>query len=124
MKNTLTNDHGRVEISDHALAEIAALAATRVTGVAGMGSGSRVEGLAEMLGVHSGLQGVFVEMGQRQVRLRLFLILEFGSDIAEVALQVQENVADAIEKMSALEVGAVDVVVQGIRPASAERKAR
>src|SRR5436190_10096622 len=99
MKNTLKNDLGRIQVSDEAIAEIASLAATKVAGVAGMGSGSRVESLAELLGVKSGGQGVSVEMGGRDVSLRLFLILEFGADIADVALQVQEDVAEAVEKM-------------------------
>jgi uncharacterized alkaline shock family protein YloU len=124
MKNTFKNDHGRVQVSDEAIAEIAALAATRVSGVADMGTGSRVESLAQLLGVQGGPQGVLVEMGQRQVDLRIFLILEFGADISEVALQVQENVAEAVEKMSSLDVGSVDIVIQGVRAASTERKGR
>jgi uncharacterized alkaline shock family protein YloU len=124
MKNTLKNEHGRVQVSDEAIAEIAAIAATKVAGVAGLGSGSRVESLAELLGVRSGAQGVVVEMGQRQVSLRLFLNLEFGADIAEVALEVQENVAEAVERMSSLEVGAVDVVIQGIRLSANDRKGK
>ena len=124
MKNTLKNDLGRIQVSDEAIAEIASLAASKVPGVSGMGSGSRVESLAEILGVKSGGQGVSVEMGARDVSLRLFLILEFGSDIADVALQVQEDVAEAVEKMSSLEVKAVDVVIQGVRLNSADRKGK
>jgi uncharacterized alkaline shock family protein YloU len=124
MKNTQKNEHGRIQVSDEAIAEIAALAALKVSGVFDMGTGSRVESLAEMLGVRSGPQGVLVEMGQRDVNLRLFLILEFGAEIAEVALQVQENVAEAVEKMSSLEVGTVDVVIQGVRLALPDRKGR
>lgn len=124
MKNTLKNDLGRIQVSDEAIAEIASLAASKVSGVAGMGSGSRVESLAEILGVKSGSQGVSVEMGAGEVSLRLFLVLEFGSDIADVALQVQEDVAEAVEKMSSLEVKSVDVVVQGVRLSSAERRGK
>jgi uncharacterized alkaline shock family protein YloU len=124
VKSTLKNELGRVHVSDLAIAEIAALAATRVSGVAGMGSGSRVESLAEALGLRSPSQGVQVEMGPRELSLKLFLILEFGVDMAEVALQVQDNVAEAVEKMSSLELKTVDVVIQGVRPASGEKKGR
>ena len=124
MKNTVKNELGRVEVSDAAIAEIAALAATRVPGVAGMGSGSRIEGLAEMLGVKAGGQGVAVEMGSRDVSLKLFLILEFGADIADTALRVQEEVSEAVEKMSSLEVRAVDVVIQGVKLGSPEKRGK
>jgi uncharacterized alkaline shock family protein YloU len=124
LKNTVKNDLGRIQVSDEAIAEIAALAACKVPGVAGMGSGSRVESLAELLGVRSGGQGVSVEMHAREVSLRVFLIVEFGTDIADVGLRVQEEVAEAVEGMSALDVKAVDVVIQGIRHSSAERKAK
>jgi uncharacterized alkaline shock family protein YloU len=116
---------GRVQLSDEAVAEIAALAACRVPGVAGLGSGSRVESLAEALGLKSSSQGVNVEMSARDLSLRLFLVLDFGADVAETALQVQEQVAGAIEKMCALEIRAVDVVIQGVRGVpSPDRRAR
>ena len=124
MKNTVKNDLGRVQVSDEAIAEIAALAACKVTGVAGMASGSRVESLAEIFGVKSGGQGVAVEMGQREVGLRLFINVEFGADIADVALQVQDDVAEAVEKMSMLEVRSVDVVIQGVRLSAVDRKGK
>jgi uncharacterized alkaline shock family protein YloU len=124
MKNTVKNDLGRIQVSDAAIAEIAALAATRVPGVAGMGSGSRVESLAEMLGVRAASQGVVVEMSLRDISLKLFLVLEFGADIADVALRVQEEVAEAVEAMSSLEVRAVDVVIQGVRAGSGERRGK
>ena len=111
-------------MSDEAIAEIASVAATRIQGVAGMGSGSRVESLAELFGARSPSQGVAVEMSARDVSLRLFVIVEFGADIAEVALQVQEAVSEAVEKMCALQVRAVDVVVQGVKLSANERKGK
>ncbi len=124
MKNTLNTGFGRVQVSDEAIGEIAALAAQKVPGVAGMGSGSGVESLAGLLGIRPQGKGVAVEMGVSQLNLRLFLIVEFGAEIAEVCLQVQDAVAQAVEKMSGLEVKAVDVTVQGVRFGGAERRSK
>lgn len=115
VKNTLKTDLGLIRVSDAAVSEIATLASLKVPGVAAMGTGSGVESLAQMLGVGATGQGVSVEMGSRELALRLFLVLDFGADIAEVCLQVQENVAEAVEQMTGLEVKAVDVTVQGVK---------
>jgi uncharacterized alkaline shock family protein YloU len=127
MKNTLRNELGFVRVSDEAIAAIAAQAANRVKGVSSMGSGGTVDSLADLMGVHSQSRGVHVEMGDREVALSLSILVEFGAEIAEVALQVQEAVAEAVEKMSGLTVVQVDVTVQGVSAANTavmERKLR
>jgi uncharacterized alkaline shock family protein YloU len=66
------------------------------------------------LGLHRQTRGIQVQMGTREVALSLALVVEFGADMADVASQVQEAVAEAVEKMSGLSVVEVDVVVQGV----------
>ena len=112
MKNTIQNELGKVRVSDEAIASIATLAALKVKGVARVAAGGTLDTLADMLGVHR--PGVQVQMGEREVALSLSLVLEFGADIADVATQVQESVAEAVEKMSGLAVVEVDIVVQGV----------
>jgi uncharacterized alkaline shock family protein YloU len=114
-KNTAKSDLGRIQVSDEAIAEIAATAATKVAGVAGLGSGGRIESLAQVLGLESGSRGVAVETLGASVALRLSLLVEFGSEIGDVGLQVQEAVRESVEEMTGLEVRAVDVLVQGVR---------
>ena len=114
-KDAVRSDLGRIQISDEAIAEIAATAAGKVTGVAGLGSGGRVEGLAQALGLEGGARGVVVETVGGRVSLRVSLLVEFGAEIGEVGLLVQEAVREAVEDMSGLNVEAVDVLVQGVR---------
>jgi uncharacterized alkaline shock family protein YloU len=114
-KSTVRSDLGRIQVSDEAIAEIAAAAALKVAGVAGLGSGGRVEGLAQALGIESGGRGVSVETLGAAVSLRLSLLVEFGSEISETGLLVQEAVREAVEDMCGLEVRSVDVLVQGVR---------
>jgi uncharacterized alkaline shock family protein YloU len=124
MKSTFKSDLGDVQVSDVAIAEMAALAAQKIPGVSAMGAGSRVESLGELLGVRAGSQGVSVEMGAGQVSLRLFLIVDFGAEIGELSMQVQDAVLEVVEKMTGLEVRAVDVTIQGVRFSGQDRKSK
>lgn len=114
-KSTVQSDLGRIQVSDEAIAEIASAAALRVAGVAGLGSGGRVESLAQALGLESGARGVSVETVGGSVALRLNLLVDFGAEIGELGLLVQEAVREAVEDMCGLEVRSVDVLVQGVR---------
>lgn len=121
LKSTAKTDLGRIQISDEAIAEMASTAALRVAGVAGMGASGRVESLAQILGVDRGGRGVLVELRGRELSLRLSILVEFGADVAEVGLSVQEAVAAAVEQMTGLDVRDVDVAIQGVRSSKRER---
>jgi len=115
MKSTARSELGRIQVSDEAIAEMAATAAMKVPGVAGLGTGGRLETLAQVLGVEKGGRGVGVETVGREVGLRMNLLVDFGADIAEVGLAVQEAVREAVESMCGLDVREVDILVQGVR---------
>ncbi|MEW6242735.1 MAG: Asp23/Gls24 family envelope stress response protein [Bacillota bacterium] len=107
------DDVGSVKISDDVVAVIAGLAATEVEGVVGM-SGGLVGDIGEMLGKRSLSKGVKVEVGEREAALDLFVILEYGVRIPEVAQRIQENVKRAVESMTGLHVIEVNIHVQAI----------
>lgn len=102
-----------VKIADEVVGVIAGIAASEVEGVASM-SGSVVSGLGEMLGKKSLSKGVKVEVGEKQTALDLFLVMEYGVRIPEVARKVQEGVKRAVESMTGLEVVEVNVHVAGV----------
>lgn len=106
-------DVGSVRIADEVVGVIAGMAATEIDGVAGMSAGL-VGGIAEMLGKKNLAKGVKVEVGEREAAVDLFLIVEYGVRIPDVALKVQENVKRAIESMTGLDVVEVNVHVQGV----------
>ncbi|MDK2960775.1 MAG: hypothetical protein PWP12_959 [Bacillota bacterium] len=115
------NEIGSVRIADEVVAIIAGLAATEVPGVAGM-SGGLAGGIAEMLGRKNLTRGVKVEVGERQAAVDLFLIVEYGVKIPEVAWRVQENVKKAIESMTGLDVVEVNIHVQGVKISGEEKE--
>jgi uncharacterized alkaline shock family protein YloU len=104
---------GTIRIANEVVAVIAGLAATEIDGVAGM-SGGIAGGIAEMLGRRNLARGVKVEVGEREAAIDLFVIVEFGVRIPDVALRVQENVKQAIESMTGLAVIEVNVHVLGV----------
>ena len=106
-------EYGQVKISDEVVAVIAGLAATEVPGVAGM-SGGLAGDIAEMLGRKNLSKGVKVEVGDKETAVDLFIVVEYGAKIPDVAWRIQENVKKAIESMTGLQVVEVNVHVQGV----------
>lgn len=108
------NSLGSIRIADEVVEVIAGLAASEVEGVVGM-SGGLVGDLANMLGRNKNLsKGVKVEVGEHEVAVDLFIVVEYGVAIPDVALNVQEAVKEAIESMTGLRVVEANVHVQGV----------
>ncbi|VBB08014.1 alkaline shock protein asp23 [Lucifera butyrica] len=120
MERTEHNDVGSIRIADEVVGVIAGLAATEVPGVAGMSAGL-VGGIAEMLGKKNLSKGVKVEVGEREAAVDLYIIVEYGVRIPDVALRVQENVKRGIESMTGLDVVEVNIHVQGVGFGSEEK---
>jgi uncharacterized alkaline shock family protein YloU len=108
------NSLGSIRIADEVVEVIAGLAASEVEGVVGM-SGGLVGDLAHMLGRNKNLsKGVKVEVGEHEVAVDLYIVVEYGVSIPEVALSVQESVKEAIESMTGLKVVEANVHIQGV----------
>lgn len=114
------NELGDVRIANEVVAVIAGLAAVDVAGVAGM-SGGIAGGIAELLGRKNLAKGVKVEVGEAQAAVDLYVVVNFGVRIPEVAWQIQESVKRAIQTMTGLEVVEVNVHVQGVHFHQEER---
>src|SRR5690625_4845428 len=104
---------GELRIANEVVSIVAGLAATEVEGVAGM-SGGIAGGIAEMLGRKNLSKGVRVEVGEEQAAVDLFVVVDYGVRIPEVAWQIQESVKRAVETMTGLQVVEVNVHVQGV----------
>ncbi len=107
------NEYGQIKIADEVVGIIAGLAATDIEGVAGM-SGGFAGGISEMLGRKSLSKGVKVEVGEKEASIDLYIIVEYGAKIPEVAWDIQESVKNAVETMTGLDVMGVNIHVQGV----------
>lgn len=104
---------GLVRISDDVVSTIAGLAAMQIEGVTGM-SGGIVGGIAEILGAKNLSKGVKVEVGEKEAAVDLFVIVQYGVQIPEIAEKIQTSVKEAVQKMTGLEVVEVNVHIQGV----------
>lgn len=114
-------DEGTIKIADEVVGIITGLAATEVEGVAGM-SGGLAGGIADMLGRKSLSKGVKVEVNEDTALVDVYVIIDYGNSIPDVAWKIQDNVKQAIEGMTGLDVKAVNVHVQGVNFPEDEKK--
>ena len=111
---TVDVDTGKVNISDEVVATIAGIAATEIDGVHGM-SGSAIGDIAEKLGAKKSPQkGVKVVMGDAGAEIDVYIVVEYGKRIPELAWEVQENVKNSVETMTGIDVKAVNVRIEGV----------
>lgn len=104
---------GDIRLADEVISIVASLAAQEVAGVLGM-SGSFADGINHFLGKENASKGVRISYEGPLVNVKVYVNVEYGSCIPEIALEIQEKVKEAIEKMTGYEVQFVDVHVQGV----------
>ncbi len=102
-----------IKISDEVVAIIAGMAASEVKGVAGM-NGGFVGGISEILGKKNFAKGVKVQVGEKEVLIDLFITVEYGCRIPDIAWEIQNKVQTAVENMTGLSVVDVNIHVQGV----------
>lgn len=110
-----SNTLGEIRINHSVVASIVRLAALEVSGVAAVGGGF-VDGIAEIFSKKGDERGVRVdedEVGDYKIEIRV--ILCFGVELAAVASQIQQRVAQQIEKMTSKSVARVNVIIDGVR---------
>jgi len=114
VKNECEVDMGIVKISDEVVSVIAGIAASEVKGVVGM-SASLVGGITEILSGKRNLsKGVKVTVGENSASIDIFLVVEYGVKITEVARLVQESVKKSVELMTGLNVSEVNIHIQNV----------
>ncbi len=106
---------GRIEISPHAIATIAGEAVLRCYGVVGMANKNLMDGLGVLLQPDRWSRGVDVQVRDGQVIVDLFVIVQYGTRISEVAHGVMNGVKYALEQTLGVPVAEVNVLVQGLR---------
>lgn len=104
---------GEVRIADEVVAIIAGLAATEVEGVSSM-AGNITNELVSKLGMKNLSKGIKIEIQEGTVNVDVALNISFGYAIPEVSTKVQERVKAAIENMTGLEVGCVDIRIASV----------
>lgn len=123
-ENENLDEYGDIRIADEVICIVASLAAQEVPGVVSM-SGGLTDGINRFLGKEDASKGVRLKFEGKLVNASVYINVEYGACIPEIALEVQEKVKDAIEAMTGYEVQFVDVNVEGVakRPQTELEKA-
>lgn len=105
---------GNIKISVDVVTTIAGIAASEIDGVSCMYT-SFVDGVAQRLGAkRSFSKGVKVDMSGDSVGIDLYIVVEYGVKIPELAWSIQENVKNSVESMTGLAVSRVNIHIEGI----------
>ncbi len=108
---TTRTDLGVVLVENNVVAQIAASAAKEVDGVIGIWKSPWYRRF-----MPDNVSGVEVEIAEQEVRVQLALVAEYGTNLSQLALQVQDRVREMVEQMTQLVVVEVNVSIQEIKP--------
>lgn len=111
---TESTESNEIKIADDVVAVIAGVAVSEVPGVAEM-AGGFAGGITEVLSGKKNLaKGIKVEVGEKETKIDVNIIVEYGVRIPDVAFEIQNRVKKAVETMTGLKVIEVNVHVQGV----------
>ncbi|HPL28820.1 MAG TPA: Asp23/Gls24 family envelope stress response protein [Anaerolineae bacterium] len=111
---------GKIEISPLAVASLASDAVLGCYGVVGMApAGSLRDGLVEILQREATHRGVEVRVREHSLVVGLYVVIEYGIRISEVAQNIMEAVTFRLEHVLGMPIAEVNVHVQDLRVSNA-----
>jgi uncharacterized alkaline shock family protein YloU len=115
---------GKIEVLPHAIHTIALQATHECYGVLGMASPRLRNGQAVILPIAQASQGVRVQVVNDQLVIHIYVALEYGLRISEIAHNIMSSVKFSVEKMLGIPVKQVNINVQGLihGPASLDKQ--
>lgn len=107
-------NNNKIRIADEVVAVIAGKAVSEIQGVYEM-SGGFAGGISEVLSGKKNLaKGIKVIVTEKDAKIDVNIIVEYGVRIPEIAFEIQTKVKKAVETMTGLKVTEVNVHVQGV----------
>lgn len=104
---------GEVHVADEVIAAVIGLAATETDGVASL-AGNITHERVSKVGIKNLSKGVKMTIRDNVVNADLNLNVEFGKNILETSKRVQEKVKSAVENMTGLAVGDVNIHIASV----------
>ena len=109
-----TEENEGIQISNDVIAVIAGVAVSEVQGVSSM-AGGFAGGISEVLsGKKNMSKGIKVDVQEKNTKIDVNIIVEYGARIPDVAFEIQKRVKKSVESMTGLTVTEVNVHVQGV----------
>lgn len=112
-KEESQTDLGNIRIHKNVIASIASIAAVEIEGVKRIGGDFR-SGILELIGKKA-LMAIKVDIDKNdEMRLEVPLVVKYGFNIPDIANKAQENIRNALEKMTNLSIKYININVQAI----------
>ena len=111
---------GKIQVSPRAITSIASRAVLSCYGVVGMAAATVRDGIAEILQVENLHRGVDVDVVDGQIIIDLYVVIEYGMRISEVAHNIMQTVKFSVEQALGMPVAQVNVHVQGVRVSNSD----
>lgn len=106
---------GKIEVSAQAIATIAGRVVAECYGVVGIAARHPRLSTVEILPPEHYGRGILVRFADDYVTIEVYVVLEHGLRITEIAHNIMENVKFAVERTLGLRVVRVNVNVQALR---------
>ena len=112
----ISNDYGKIDISNDVIASVVGSKAVESYGIVGMASRQQVrDGIAEILGHENYAKGIVVHENNGILDVDMYIIVSYGVKISEVANNVQSTVKYTLEQALNVKVNSINIFVQGVR---------
>lgn len=115
-RNIMTQEiPGSLHVANDVLADIVGNAALECYGVVGMAAPTAADGIAKILPASRLRRGVTVTTTEQGVRVELYVVIEYGTNINAVSQNLIDQVTFALTESARVPIDSVDVHVQGIK---------
>jgi uncharacterized alkaline shock family protein YloU len=106
---------GQLIVPNEVIAQIVGLTVLECYGVVGMAATSLSQGVARLLSRERITQGVAVRREGDQLAIDLYVVVEYGLNLAEVAANVRSRVTYMVKKLTGIPVGSRQIHIQGVK---------
>lgn len=111
-RQLLKTEFGDVQIGNEVIATIAGETAKEVDGVLDI-VGTFMDDIAKTLKQER--KGIDIRVENEELIIELQLVLAYGMPIPDVATRVQKQVKQAVETLTGLKVGSVNIIVRTVK---------
>ena len=106
---------GSFAIANDVIAQIVGLSVLECYGVVGMAASRLSQGVARLLSRERLGQGVNVRREQGGLAIDLYVVVEYGLNLAQVAANVRSRVQYQVEAQTQLPVHSLQIHIQGVK---------
>ena len=106
---------GKIIISENAISKLAALAAMECYGVVGLVPARMGDRFLSLLGKENLSRGIDVKINGKNITINLYVILQGGVRVSEVANTIISQVSYKMKKLTSIKNIDVNVIVKGVK---------